>query len=402
MAHLARRPVLGVLGALGIAALPARLAFAAAPGDRLLVVVVLRGGMDGLAAVPPWRNPAYREARRELALPPPGSADGTVDLDGSFGLHPALAPLAELYRAGELAALHAVASPYRERSHFDGQDVLENGGAKVGQARDGWLNRALAALGQRAPAGFAFGRAVPLLLRGPVAVGSWAPSALPDASEEFLVRVAALYKADPVLSRALEQGLRTRAMAAGAMSEEDRMVGRGGGRVGEFLQIAKVAGEMLARADGPRVASLEIGGWDTHAQQGVERGPLANNLGGLADGLLQLRRGLGDAWAKTAVIVVSEFGRTVAPNGTGGTDHGTAGAALLLGGAVKGGRVLADWPGLAAPKLHQGRDLTPTTDLRSVFKGLLAEHLGVDRAALDRTVFPDSAPVKPLAGLVRA
>jgi uncharacterized protein (DUF1501 family) len=382
-------------------AVPASLAFAAAPGDKRFVLVILRGGLDGLAAVPPWADRDYRSARRELALPPPGG-DGVIDLNGTFGLHPALSPLAELYRSGELTVLHAVATPYRERSHFDGQDVLENGGARVAQVRDGWLNRALAALGKQAPQGLAFGRAMPLVLRGSVAVGSWAPSALPDASEEFLTLVAGLYAADPVLGRALEQGMRTRAMAAGALSSEDRMAGRGAGRIGELTQIAKVAGEMLARADGPRIATLEASGWDTHAQQGAERGPLANYLGGLAEAMLQLRRGLGPAWSKTAVVVVSEFGRTVAPNGTSGTDHGTAGAAFLLGGAVKGGRVLADWPGLAPDKLHQGRDLLPTTDLRGLFKALLAEHVGVDGAALDRTVFPDSAAVKPLAGLLRS
>jgi uncharacterized protein (DUF1501 family) len=382
------------------AVVPVRLSLAAAPGDRRFVLVILRGGLDGLAAAPPWAERDYRGARRDLALPPPGG-DGVVDLDGTFGLHPALAPLAPLYRAGELAVLHAVATPYRDRSHFDGQDVLENGGAKVGQLRDGWLNRALVALGKQAPAGLAFGRAVPLVLRGPVAVGSWVPSALPDASEEFLTRVASLYAADPLLARALEQGLRTRAMASGALSEEDRMAGRSAGRIAELTQIAKVAGEMLARADGPRIAALEASGWDTHAQQGTERGPLANYLGGLADAMGQLRQGLGQAWSRTVVLVVSEFGRTVTPNGTGGTDHGTGGAAFLLGGAVKGGRVIADWPGLAPDKLHQGRDLRPTTDLRGVFKTVLGEHLGVDRGALDRAVFPDSVAVKPLNGLLR-
>jgi uncharacterized protein (DUF1501 family) len=398
-ASLRRRTL---LAGLAVGAMPARLALANAPTDRRLVMVVLRGGLDGLAAVPPWGDPGYRALRRDLALDPPGAVDGVLDLDGRFGLHPALAPIAPLYRSGELVVLQAVASPYRERSHFDGQDVLENGGARVGQLRDGWLNRALAALGRQAPPGLAFGRAVPLMLRGGVAVGSWAPSAFPDADAEFLQQVAALYRPDPLLSRALEQGLRTRAMADGALSGEDPMAGRGAGRIGELLQIAKVAGEMLARADGPRIATLEATGWDTHAQQGTARGPLANRLGDLAEALAQLKQGLGAAWRHSAVLVVSEFGRTVAPNGTGGTDHGTAGAAFLLGGNVRGGRVLADWPGLAPAQLHQGRDLRPTTDLRAVCKGLLVEHLGLDRAALERSVFPDSAAAAPLSGLVRA
>lgn len=395
---LGRRPLLAGLAA-GL--VPFRLSLAAAPGDRRLVVVILRGGLDGLAAVAPWGDPSYRAARRGLVLAAPDQADGVIDLDGFFGLNPALAPLGDSWRAGELAVLHAVGSPYRERSHFDAQDVLENGGERVGAQRDGWLNRALRALGRQAPGGLAFSRAVPLLLRGPVPVGSWAPSHLPDANDEFLSRAAQLYKADPLLARALEQGLRTRAMAMDSLGEEDRMAGRGAGRAGELAQLAKVAGEMLARPDGPRVAAMEAGGWDTHAQQGAERGQLANNLGMLAEALLQVKRGLGPAWRQTAIVVVSEFGRTVAPNGTGGSDHGTGGVALLLGGAVKGGRVRADWPGLAPAKLYQGRDLAPTTDLRAVFKGLLLEHLGVDRAALDKTVFPDSGSAAPLRGLMR-
>lgn len=394
-----RRHLLAALGMAATVPLLPRWSFAAAPTDRRLVVIMLRGGLDGLAAVPPWRDPNYADIRGTLALEPPGGGDGALDLDGYFGLHPALAPLHALYAKRQAIVFHALATPYRERSHFDGQDLLENGTTRPRGAPDGWLNRAIAALGTSdRRLGIAFGRTVPLLLAGDAPVASWAPTRLPDAPADFLTRVAALWQPDPLLGSALAEGLKAQAMSDELLGTDMRGPG---GRSGPFLALAEAAGRLLAADDGPRIAAVDLGGWDTHAQQGKLTGRLATALGFLARGVEALSAGLGPAWDKTAVLALSEFGRTAAPNGTGGTDHGTAGCGFLFGGAVRGGRVLADWPGLAKQNLHEGRDLKPTFDSRALCKGLLRDHLGLDGRLLTERIFPGSAAVKPLDGLVR-
>ena len=378
------------------AALRPGLSLARLAGERRLVVVVLRGGLDGLAALPPIGDPDYERARGALALPGPGGKEGVLDLDGAFALHPSLTALHEMYRDGELLALHAAAAPYRARSHFDAQDVLENGTARPGGARDGWLNRALGALdpGPDAGLGLALGESVPLILRGDVRVASWSPNALPLPEPALMDEIERLWRHDAVLGPGLAAGL--------AMQDPDKSdMAKGRGLRGLYgprgiVTYAEKAGRMLARPDGPRVAVLEMGGWDTHANQGRSAGRLANHLAAFSDGMAELKAALGPAWSQTAVLAVSEFGRTVAPNGTKGTDHGVAGAAFLFGGAVVGGRILADWPGLKASELYEGRDLRPTTDLRSLFKSVLGEHLGVDPGALETAVFPDSRAAPPL------
>jgi uncharacterized protein (DUF1501 family) len=380
------------------------------PEDARLVLVLLRGALDGLAAVPPYADPAYATLRRELALGAPGSGAGAaLRLDGRFGLHPALLFLHERYGAGELAVLHAVATPYRERSHFDAQDLLENGGTRPHQLQSGWLNRALAAL-ERAPyartrrsAGVALGANVPLVMRGPAEVASWSPSRLGALDEDTLQRVQDLYAPDPVLAQRLADALASDAIAndatAGRAASATTSRRAAGARLEETLRAA--AG-FLARPDGARVAVLETSGWDTHANQGSgAQGPLALRLAALDAGLRSLRDALGAAWARTAVLLVTEFGRTAAINGTRGTDHGTGAAAWLLGGAVAGGRVIADWPGLGPAALHEGRDLRPTLDLRAALKGVLAEHLHISARTLDAEVFPGSEGVRALPGLVR-
>jgi uncharacterized protein (DUF1501 family) len=389
-----------------IGGVPFSLAHAAT--DKRLVVVVLRGALDGLAAVPPYADPAYREVRGNLALPAPGAPEGALDLDGRFGLHPALRPLDEWYRARELLVVHAVATPYRSRSHFDGQDLLENGGTRVRGVQDGWLNRALTLLergdARRSRLGLAVGQTVPLMLRGQTPVSSWAPPDMPELHGEFLARVARMYRADPVLGPAINEGIRAQAMTGEVIGSDrqaqmDPAANRGPRNI---ARAADAVGRLLASAQGPRVAVLELGGWDTHAGQGVINGRLANQLRNLAEGLAALRAALGAAWSNAAVAVVTEFGRTVAPNGTGGTDHGTGTVAFLLGGRINGGRVVTQWPGLAQNRLFEGRDLTPTADLRSVMKPLLARHLGLAQDAVDRVVFPDSASAAPLPDLIRA
>jgi len=392
-----RRSVLAASATLTLLAPFARLAAAQSNPDSRFMLVILRGGLDGLAAVPPYAEPAYAQLRGSLALPAPGTANGALDLDGTFALHPALSNLHAMYRAREALVLHAAATPYRERSHFDAQNVLEAGGTTPSAGGGGWLNRALAALdsaGQSRGA-VALADSVPLVLRGELAVTSWAPSQLPETDDDTLARVRRLYEAaDPALADSLNRALEARELAGDAA--DTGMGGRGGQAI---APLASAAARFLASADGPRIAVLDAGGWDTHANQGAEQGPLALRLRALDSGLQMLKTELGAHWSETTVVVVTEFGRTVAVNGTRGTDHGTAGCAFVVGGAVAGGRVVADWPGLAPRDLHEGRDLRATTDLRALFKSVLHERFGVTEAALARAVFPASDSVEPLAGV---
>ena len=395
-----RRHHLSILAAGGIAPLgwPGAV-FAAAPTDRRLVVVLLRGALDGLAAVPPLGDPRYAEKRGRLLIAAPGQPDGALPLDGFFSLHPALAPIHPYWRSGELLVVTATGNGYRTRSHFDAQDLMETGLSTKRQQTDGWLNRALGAMpGAERRMGLALGGAVPLILRGPTQVATWEPPGLPQAAPEFLATLAALYQKDAVLGPALTEGLR-------GQSQSDEVLGMGKPGVNgygpkSFRPLAEAAGKLLAAETGPRVAVLDMLGWDTHVNQGAEKGRLADNLAGLAEGLDALAKSLGSVWGRTAVIAVTEFGRTVAVNGSGGTDHGTGSVAFLLGGAVRGGRIAGDWPGL--DRLEDGRDLRVAVDTRSLLKGLLRDHMGLDAALLDRKVFPDSAGVSPAAGLVKA
>lgn len=364
------------------------------------VLVLLRGGLDGLSAVPVPGDPAFAEARGPLAdfsafdAPP-------RPLDGPFALHPLLPQLHALHGRGELLVVHATGLPYRERSHFDAQNVLEHGGTRPHELASGWLARALPHLpGARA---VALDTAVPLVLRGAAGVDTWAPSTLPEPDADLLGRLAALWQADPALATALARarGLRDDPAMAGAMAAPMPAAMAGpmaaGGRRGSVALAARAA-EFLQR--GATVAVLDLPGWDSHAHQGAPGGATSNNLRTLDAALEALRSGLqaGGTWGRTVVVVATEFGREVAVNGTLGTDHGTGGAAFVLGGAVSGGRVLADWPGLARAQRFEGRDLRITTDLRAVFRSVLAEHLRVPRAALDAEVLPGSAalPALPL------
>lgn len=361
-------------------------------GDARLAVVVLRGGMDGLAAVPLPADEAFIAARGALAqLPAP-----TLPLQGPFALHPALAEMHAMYGRGELLVVHATGLPYRERSHFDAQQLLESGGTRPHEITTGWLGRALAAQRRK---GVALQTAVPLLLRGPAEVDSWAPSALPEPSVDLVARVERLVASDAALAQALA---RARALrqdpAMSGMADGAPMAGAGAARA-NALALARRAGEFLSRPDGPQAAVLEIGGWDSHANQAAPQGALATNLKLLDAALAALRESLlGNpaAWPRTLVLVVTEFGREVAVNGTQGTDHGTGGAAFALGGAVRGGRVIADWPGLEPKDRFESRDLRITTDLRALFKAALHDHLRVARATLDAEVLPGAAAVKPL------
>lgn len=390
-----RRDVLQSLGGLAaLAALPGLGLAQGAPGERRLVFVLLRGGLDGLSAVPAYGDPDFARRRGELGIPVPGQANGALKLDGTFGLHPLLPEMHKLHQSGELAVLHAVATPYRDRSHFDAQNVLENGTARPYGRDTGWLNVALAEVAPRG-GGVALGASVPLVLRGAAPVTSWSPSVMPPPDPDLLERLGRLYRDDPLLAKPFAAAVETQALMEGERMRDGGMGGRGT-PVGALVQAA---GRFLTQPDGPRVATIDFGGWDTHANQAGELGPLARNLRQLDRAMVQLKHALGPAWRHTAVLVVTEFGRTVAPNGSRGTDHGTATAAFALGGAVRGGRVIAQWPGLSDRDLHEGRDLRPTLDLRALFKAALATQLGVSEAALETRVFPDSRGVRPLEGL---
>ena len=395
---LTRRNVLktaGTAALLGSVA-PARVAFGSAPTENRLAIVILRGGLDGLHAVPPYGDPRYRALRPTIAVPPPGEEDGALDLNGTFGLHPALAPLQPLYAQKQLLIVQAATTGYAERSHFDGQNVLENGTNIPYGAQDGWLNRALLRLndGDRR-LGLSVGHSVPLVMRGDARVQTWAPTNLPQVDNDFLNRLAYVYEQDSMLADALREARQSQDMTSGMM---ERGKARGGPR-GQYKALSKAAGQLLAAPDGPRIAVFEANGWDTHFGQ-IFR--LRQQLGELAAGLMTFKDSLGPAWDKTAVIVLSEFGRTAAENGSRGTDHGVGGIALLLGGVVAGGRLAGDWPGLSERALYQGRDVQPTTDYRALLKAMLSERMGLDEAFIEDTVFPSSRAVPAMNGLFRS
>jgi uncharacterized protein (DUF1501 family) len=405
---LTRRRFLLNTGALAAGAALPKVLFAHTGGNARLVVVILRGALDGLAAVPPHADPNYAGLHRELAIAAPGAAEGALALDDSFGLHPSFAFLHERFLARELVVFHAVASPYRDRSHFDGQNVLENGLAKPIGTADGWLNRALAALPRgTTPAGraVAISQNVPLILRGAAPVISKSPQTTADVDEELLARLADLYSKDDWFSARLSEAVQTGKLAdEGGNPADSPSMGAAPVRAAadRVSGVAHTAATLMRSEGGPEVAVIEAGGWDTHANQGGAKGALGQRLTGLDKALRTLADELGPLWPQTAVLVVTEFGRTAAMNGTRGTDHGTGGAAFLVGGAVRGGRVIADWPGLARTALLDNRDLRPTLDLRSIFKAVLDEHMRVDAKTLATRVFPDSSGARPLQGLMRA
>lgn len=378
--HFSRRSLLAS-GAAGLA-IP-RFALAAAPTARRLIFIIQRGAADGLTALAPLGDPAYAGLRGDLAK---GLETGTR-IDATFTLHPALVTIAKLYRDGEAIFAPAVASPYRDRSHFDAQNVLETGALQPYARGDGWLNRLLGLLPGAGGGGLALSPTVPASLRGPIAVASYAPSRLDGPAPDLLERVEMLYAADAQLHGLWQQAMQTRAAAAGL----DTQTARGAAATG------KLAASLMTAPGAARVVQIETTGWDTHAGQNGRSAALLAGLDGLVGAL---RDGLGAAWRDTLVVVATEFGRTAAANGTGGTDHGTGSLAMLLGGAVKGGRMIGDWPGLAPRQLYQGRDLQPTLALDALLAGAMSEHFGLDPARAATRLFPGMAQT-PLSGLVR-
>ena len=373
----------GAAGATLLLAAP-HLAVAQAATERRFVFIIQRGAADGLSTLAPTGDPEFARVRGPFAE----EVAGGVRAGDFFTLHPALAEIGRLYGEREALFAHAVASPYRERSHFDGQNILETGGHAAYVLRDGWMNRLLGLLPRGEERAIAVSATVPMVLRGPRDVASYAPSALPDASDDLLVRVAALYEPDAALHAAWTQAMQTRTMAG------DLSAGRGENGAATGALAARLLG-----AEGARVAVIETGGWDTHAAQ---RGRFGFQMRGLDALVAALKAGLGAEWRNTLVLVATEFGRTVAPNGTGGTDHGTGAVAMLLGGAVAGGRVVADWPGLGAAALHEGRDLRPTLGLEALIASAVAQHYRLDFAPVARALFPNGRGLASVENLSRA
>src|SRR5499433_187841 len=378
--------------------------------DPRFLTIVLRGAPDGLAAAAPVGDPDWISLRGDNAL----TLDGKIPalkLDDFFALNPAMPNLHRMFKANEAIVVHAAATPYRERSHFDGQDVLESGVEKPGATYTGWLNRLLMGLapGDRVSANggraFAVGPVTPLVVRGPAPVLSWWPRQDLPASDDTIVRLLDLYRhTDANFARVLEGRTKLTAIApAGSMDQKP--VGQIAGPDlaqlrAYFAEAVGTAAKFLAQPDGPRVGALALNGWDTHYNEGIATGWLAQLLGTLDAALAAIQDNMGPAWRETVVVLVTEFGRTARINGTGGTDHGTGTVMLLVGGALKGGRVVADWPGLKPANLLENRDLKPTIDVRGVLKGLLKDHLRADDHALTADVFPSSGDAKPIAGLV--
>jgi uncharacterized protein (DUF1501 family) len=416
--HLSRRSLLAGIG-LSVSFLGGS-AFAAADGPlskRKMVVVICRGGMDGLTVSPPVGDPDYAGLRGDVAVP----ADQALKLDSTFALHPALTSVHALALKGQARIAPAIASPDRARSHFEAQDVLETGAAQVYGVSSGWLNRTLEVMGPRKVEGLSVGATAPLILRGKVQAASWSPGPGVDETARLPTLLQDLYRTDPLMGPAFARGLETEAMAQAAMpppapkvipassdkaSMAPNMMGPQAmvpaapnpkqGREAARSLGATLAGFMV-QPSGPRIAAISLDGWDTHAGQVGQLNTRLSYLDAVLDGL---NTGLGAEWSNTVVVVATEFGRTARVNGTGGTDHGTGSTALVLGGGLKRGGIIGDWPTLKQTALFENRDVAPSLDLRGLFKGVLGEHMGVERAALEGTVFPDSAGAKAVTGLV--
>jgi uncharacterized protein (DUF1501 family) len=439
-AQLSRRSLLAQAAGLGVSvSFLGGSAFAAADGAmarRKMVVVICRGGMDGLSVSPPVGDPDYAALRGAVAVAP----DQALKLDGTFGLHPALESVHALARKGQARIAPAIASPDRARSHFEAQDVLETGAAEVYGVNTGWLNRTLEVMGPSKVEGLSVGATAPLILRGKVQAASWSPGKGVNETARLPTLLQDLYKADPLMGPAFARGLETEAMAQQAMTAlnpspvpvstdatamapkamwrnavntstvtpqvmappavaPDKAAAIANQRQGR--EAARKLGSTLAgfmiQQGGPRIAAISLDGWDTHAGQVGQLNTRLSYLDAVLDGL---NTGLGEEWSNTVVVAATEFGRTARVNGTGGTDHGTGSTALVLGGGLKAGGIIGDWPTLKQDALFENRDVRPTLDMRGLFKGVLAEHMGVDRAALETKVFPDSADAKAVTGLV--
>lgn len=396
MTNLSRRDLIGAAAG-GAALAIAAPGWAAGPSKRL-VVVMLRGAVDGLNVVVPCREDAYYEARPTIAIPRPGGEEGALDLDGQFGLHPALAGVMPLWKEKQLAFVHAAGSPDPTRSHFDAQLFIENGTPGKHGTADGWMNRLLAAFpGPHGPTeAIAIGPVLPQILRGRIAVsnlplGPQAAKPLPVDKPELGQLFDRLYRGDDPLGRAWREGRAARTELIAGLPPVEPPSENGAAPANLFPAQAARLAHLLTHDTSIRLVFASLGGWDTHVRQGNQTGQLAGRLKPLGEGLAALAQGLGREWDETIVVVISEFGRTVHENGDGGTDHGHGNVIWLAGGKVNGGRVYGQWPGLGAAQLYENRDLAVTTDYRAVLAVVAGRHLRL----LDRVMsqlFPGFSP----------
>jgi len=359
-----------------------------------LIVIILRGALDGLSTIAPIGDPDFVRARRFQSQQAQTLINSYVP-SGDFAFHPALSHFHSLCQSGQGLVYHATASPYRERSHFDGQDLLESGLSRPQPSETGWLNRLCS---QIAPnhnvpiTGLGIGNNAPLIMRGPAAIMGWAPSGLDPADDDLSNRLLRLYaQSDPDMAKALQEGAKTAALAM-----EKQKTGGGPSDPQTMLAMSEGAARLMREPQGPLVCALGFEGWDTHSQEETR---LARLLKGLDTSLAAFQSGLGPIWNETIIMVVTEFGRTVALNGTQGTDHGTASLCLMAGGRLRpkpANPVYGDWLGLSTNNLYEGRDLYPTTDLRALFMGVVEAQYGLDAPLMTKTLFPGAEGIRPL------
>jgi uncharacterized protein (DUF1501 family) len=390
---------LGAASAAGLLLPLSHAAWAARSSQRgpRLVVMFLRGAVDGLNVVAPYAEEAYYDYRPSIAINRPGTTDGLLDLDGHFGLHPALAPLLPLWQAKQLAFVHACGSPDPDRSHFEAQAYMETATPGISTTRSGWLNRLATALHfERAADTVAFGATQPLITRGnaPTAtfpVGQGAARMQPMDRDPVQIAFDAIYDGDPRLGRVYAEAIQSRTTLLAAVNQDMENSAQGAPDPQGFSNDARRAARMMAADPSLRLVFFQLGGWDTHVNQGAGRGQLANRLKPLGQALATFQTALGPVWRETVVLVISEFGRTAHENGDRGTDHGHGNVHWLLGGAIAGGRVYGEWNGLAENALYQGRDVPVTTDFRAVIDLILEAHLGASTSARQH-VLPNFQP----------
>ena len=379
--NFTRRATLGLLGAASFSQMTLPV-IAQGLEDRKFIFILLRGGMDGLSALTPNDVDQISYIRPVLSQ----RIGERINLDNGFRLHPALTHVKDFYDAGDVTFIHACSTPYRERSHFEAQDVLEV--LSQDNIREGWLNRTLSVIGGQ---GLAVARSIPLAMQGQNSVINWSPPLFDSAPESLLDRLADLYTGNPQFSVPLKTARKNKISGTPINRRLNRRF------TYESIIALKALGERMSMDGGPGIGMVALDGWDTHAHQA---GILNRKLSNLNEGLFTLKRELAEHWGNTCIVIASEFGRTAAMNGTRGTDHGTGGLMILLGGAVKGGNVKGDWPGIEKKKLYKGRDLAPANDVTAVLKGVLRDHLGIDRATLNNSIFPNSS--RAFDGLIQS
>ncbi len=390
---LSRRAMLGVTVGLFTSALLPREGFAAAGTDPRVLIIILRGGMDGMDAFVPYGDPNYAWRRKHLVL----DKSQLIDIgDPDFAFHPNLPKIAGLYKAGQAAVVPATCIPLRTRSHFDCQDNLENGmpapGNKPVISSSGWLNRVLQALPTTSPIRVGGGISIneaPLILRGTAPTLGWSLNWLPPPDPATVESLRQVYaKTDKTMAGMLDRGLYAHALAT---KSSGNVTDANDQSMDSLTKSFRGAARLLADPGGPRLAVITVDDFDTHASQDEF---LVGRFGYLDNGIGDMPGLMGDAWNETIVIAISEFGRNATVNGSSGTDHGVGTAAILAGGALAGGKHYGGWPGLAQANLWENADLYPIVDTRAIFKAILEQHLGFAPAILNNTIFPGSADVQ--------